>query len=66
VSAPTVTLVCLDIGHSQTIQRPFDDGGDLFGRIVRWVLLLLVGPVGRLSTPSRIIRAAWRRREPLG
>lgn len=37
MSATTVTLVSLDIGHSQTIERPFDDTGDLFGRVARWV-----------------------------
>lgn len=52
MSAPTVTLVCLDIGHSQTIQRPFDDGGDLFGRIVRWVRKLGI-PATRGSITER-------------
>jgi len=33
----TVTLCRVDIGAGQTIERPFDDTGDLFGRIARWV-----------------------------
>lgn len=32
-----ITLCVVDIGHGQTVERPFDDGGDLFGRVARWV-----------------------------
>lgn len=39
----TVTLCRVDIGSGQTIERPFDDGGDLFGRIARWVRGLGIG-----------------------
>lgn len=37
MTSPSVTLVSLDIGYDQHIQRPFAADGDLFGRIARWV-----------------------------